>query len=63
MVLLNFGDAAAEIQLPFPKKGTWKEMLDDDVRETPLTAVVTTQGAVQQISVPSHYGHVYVLRS
>ena len=63
MVLLNFGDAAAEIQLPFPKKGTWQEMLDNDVRETALTATVTAQGDLQQVSVPSHYGQVYVLQS
>jgi maltooligosyltrehalose trehalohydrolase len=62
MVLLNFGDATGAIQLPFPQKGTWQEMLDDDVREKPLTADVTVQGAFQQITVPSHYGYVYVLK-
>lgn len=62
MVLLNFGDAAAEIQLPFPRKGTWREMLDNDVRENPLTVIVTSQGELQQVSVPSHYGQVYVLQ-
>jgi 1,4-alpha-glucan branching enzyme len=62
MVLLNFGDATAEIQLPFPRKGTWREMLDNDVRENPLAVIVTAQGELQQVSVPSHYGQVYVLQ-
>jgi maltooligosyltrehalose trehalohydrolase len=62
MVLLNFAAADGEIQLPFPRKGIWKEMLDDDVRESPLTLAVPAPGALQKVSVPSHYGCVFLLQ-
>ncbi len=61
MVVLNFGDAEAQIQLPFPKAGAWKEMLDDDVRNVPLTMNVTSQAA-QVVKVPSHYGYIFLLQ-
>ena len=62
MVALNFGDAAADIQLPFPRRGVWREMLDDDVRSTPFAINISAQGAVQRITVPSHYGWVLILQ-
>ncbi|HEU4414884.1 MAG TPA: alpha-amylase family glycosyl hydrolase [Candidatus Angelobacter sp.] len=62
MVALNFGDAAADIQLPFPRRGVWREMLDDDVRSTPFAINISAQGAAQRITVPSHYGWVLILQ-
>ncbi|MGC2695216.1 MAG: hypothetical protein WA738_05435, partial [Candidatus Angelobacter sp.] len=62
MVALNFGDAPGDIQLPFPKKGLWKEMLDDDVRSAPFTINIAAQGALQKFTVPSHYGSVFLLQ-
>ncbi|KIW30198.1 uncharacterized protein PV07_05958 [Cladophialophora immunda] len=58
MVLLNFADAAGSITLPFPKAGTWTEMIDADTRT--LTVQVPVDGAEVSTDVPSHYGHVFV---
>ena len=59
MVLVNFDDNAGTISVPFPKAGTWTEMLDADVRN--LTLNVASAGAVQTITVPSNYGMIFVL--
>jgi maltooligosyltrehalose trehalohydrolase len=59
MVLLNFGAAAGQIQVPFPKAGTWTEMLDADQRTFALT--VANDGDVETVTVPSNYGMVFVL--
>ena len=58
MVLLNFGDAEATINVPFPKAGTWQEMLDADVRA--MTISVANDGDSQTVSVPSHYGLIFL---
>jgi 1,4-alpha-glucan branching enzyme len=57
-VLLNFADAAGQISVPFPKAGTWQEMLDADQRSYSVT--VAADGDVQTIAVPSNYGMVFV---
>ena len=54
MVLLNFADSASTITLPFPKAGTWTEMIDADIRTQTLT--IASDGATQSVSVPSNYG-------
>ncbi|HVP46329.1 MAG TPA: alpha-amylase family glycosyl hydrolase [Bryobacteraceae bacterium] len=59
MVLVNFGDSAGTISVPFPKAGTWTEMLDADVRN--MTISVAAAGAVQTITVPSNYGMIFAL--
>ena len=59
MVLVNFADSAGTISVPFPKAGTWTEMLDADVRN--LTISVAAAGAVQTITVPSNYGMIFAL--
>ena len=59
MVLVNFADSAGTISIPFPKAGTWTEMLDADMRN--LTLNVAAAGAVQTITVPSNYGMIFVL--
>lgn len=58
MVLVNFGDSSAVITLPFPKAGTWTEMIDADVQT--LTLQIANDGAMQNVNVPSHYGRVFV---
>ena len=58
MVLLNFSDNTNSLSVPFPKAGTWRELIDNDVRT--LTLNVSSDGAVQTITVPAHYGLVFV---
>ena len=62
MVALNFGVTAVDIQIPFPKRGVWQEVLDDDVRSASFTINIPAQGASQRITVPSHYGWVFILQ-
>jgi 1,4-alpha-glucan branching enzyme len=58
MVLLNFSDTAGTINVPFPKAGMWREMIDADVRVQTIT--VAADGATQAITVPSSYGLAFV---
>jgi 1,4-alpha-glucan branching enzyme len=60
MVLLNFGDGTTSISLPFPKAGTYREMLDDDVRQTSFDLAVHSDGESHTIIVPSHYGMIFI---
>jgi maltooligosyltrehalose trehalohydrolase len=54
MVLLNFSNDQGNIAVPFPKAGTWTDMLD----QTTVVSVVS-DGDVQIITVPSNYGRVF----
>ena len=58
MVLINFGASDATIQVPFPTAGTWQEMLDADLRI--LTISVAADQALQTLTIPSHYGMVFL---
>ena len=61
MVPLNFGDNSGSIALPFPKAGTYREMLDDDARPARFDITIASDGDVPPaIIVPSHYGFVFV---
>jgi 1,4-alpha-glucan branching enzyme len=60
MVLLNFADTAGSIGVPFPASGTWREMIDDINRPAHLDLNVGSAGDVQQLTVPSNYGQVWV---
>jgi maltooligosyltrehalose trehalohydrolase len=60
MVLLNFGDNSGSIAVPFPKTGTYREMLDDDARPASFDITVASDGEVHTVIVPSHYGFVFV---
>ena len=55
MALLNFADSAGTISVPFPKAGTWQEMLDGN-----QTISVPFDGAVQTVTVPSNYGMIFI---
>ena len=60
IVILNFSDAQQSIALPFPETGTYREMIDTDVRSTPYDIVVGNANQMVTIDVPSHYGYVFV---
>jgi 1,4-alpha-glucan branching enzyme len=60
MIVLNFADANASISLPFPKAGTWREMLDADVRPVSLDLAVGANEEVHTVAVPSNYGMVFL---
>lgn len=59
LVLLNFSDGEQSVNVRFPSEGTYREMLDDDVRVTPFTITVNDDTPVT-ITVPSNYGYVFV---
>lgn len=61
MVLLNFANTTGQITVPFPKAGTWKEMLDADQRTYVVN--VANDGDPQTITVPSNYGMVFIRQS
>ncbi len=46
--------------LPFPEPGTYREMIDNDVRQTPYDIVVSSANQDVTIEVPSNYGYVFV---
>jgi maltooligosyltrehalose trehalohydrolase len=58
MVLLNSSATSGTISVPFPKAGTWQEMIDADART--LTISVGADGESQSITVPSNYGWAFV---
>jgi 1,4-alpha-glucan branching enzyme len=60
LVLVNFSDAAAAVNAPFPVAGTWREMLDDSLRPTPLEVQPATDGATVVLQVSSNYGQIWV---
>jgi 1,4-alpha-glucan branching enzyme len=63
LIYLNFSDTPQSIAIPFPKAGTYREMIDDGVR-TPshLDITVTRDGDVVPLPqpVPSNYGYIFV---
>ena len=59
LVLLNFSASAGTISIPFRAAGLWVEKIDADVNPTNINVV--TAGDSHTITVPSWYGHVYVL--
>jgi 1,4-alpha-glucan branching enzyme len=60
LVLINFSDAAGAVNAPFPVAGTWREMLDDSLRATPLEVSPAQDGALVSLVVPSNYGQIWV---
>jgi 1,4-alpha-glucan branching enzyme len=59
IVLTNFSANAGTITVPFPKAGAWIEKVDADVN--PTTVNVASDGDLQTLTVPSWYGHIYLL--
>ena len=60
IVVLNFSDTQQSISLPFPEPGAYREMIDNDVRQTPYDIVVSSANQNVTINVPSNYGYVFV---
>jgi maltooligosyltrehalose trehalohydrolase len=61
MVFLNFSDTEQSLTVPFPVPGTYREMLDDDIRgPSHLEIQVTSVGQSQTVQIPSNYGQIYV---
>ena len=61
MVFLNFSDSDQSLTVPFPVVGTYREMLDDDIRgSTPLEISITSPGQSHTVPIPPNYGQVYV---
>jgi 1,4-alpha-glucan branching enzyme len=61
MVLLNFSDSDRTLSVPFPEPGTYREMLDDDRRASPLQVTVNTADEVHAVRIPSNYGQIFML--
>jgi 1,4-alpha-glucan branching enzyme len=60
LVILNFSDASAQVNAPFPAAGAWREMLDDTLRPTPLEVEPAADGTTIALQVPSNYGQIWV---
>lgn len=60
LVLANFSSGDGSVNAPFPAAGTWREMLDDSFRVTPLEVTVSTAGQQIALTVSSNYGQVWV---
>ena len=55
MIVLNFSDGKQTVSLPFPKAGTYKELLDEQEQ-----LVVSADGEVHEVTVNSNYGAVFI---
>ncbi len=60
LVLLNFGGGNSTVVAPFPAAGTWREMVDDSFRTSPLEVTPTSDGESISVTVNSYYGQVWV---
>src|SRR5277367_524978 len=60
LVLLNFGSGNSTVAAPFPAVGTWREMVDDSFRTTPMEVTATSAGQAISVTVNSNYGQVWV---
>jgi maltooligosyltrehalose trehalohydrolase len=59
MVALNFSGSSGTITLPFPKAGVWTEQIDASAN--PRTITVAAANDLHAVTLPSWYGHVYLL--
>jgi len=60
MVFLNFSDAHQSISVPFPEPGSYREMIDDDVRATPFEIAVNSANQIITVDVPANYGYLFI---
>ena len=60
VVFLNFSDTAQAVTVPFPQPGTYRELVDERRRATPLTLGGGATGDPMSATVPSNYGYVFV---
>jgi maltooligosyltrehalose trehalohydrolase len=60
LVFLNFSDAQTSLSVPVDEPGTYREMIDDDIRPGPFEIPITAPGQRIAVDVPSHYGLIFV---
>jgi 1,4-alpha-glucan branching enzyme len=60
VVILNFSNNDQTITIPFSKAGTYREMINNDVRPHPWEITVHNDGDTISLTVPSNYGYVFV---
>jgi 1,4-alpha-glucan branching enzyme len=60
LVFLNFSNDQQEIAVPFPAAGTYREMIDADIRPTPYDIAITAPGQSVTVAVPANYGYIIV---
>ena len=60
LVFLNFSDSQQPIWVPFPEAGTYREMIDDSLRSTPLEISVSSAEQFIKVDVPSNYGYIFI---
>jgi 1,4-alpha-glucan branching enzyme len=61
LVFLNFSDQTKQLTIPSPAAGTFREMLDDDIREAPLEMAVQRTGDPITVTIPSNYGCIFTV--
>jgi hypothetical protein len=60
IVFLNFSDKPQSLSVSFPEPGTYREMIDDDVRSTPFQVSASSANQPITVNVPSHYGYIFI---
>ncbi len=60
VVLLNFSNNDQGVTISFPKAGTYREMINNDVRAQPWEITVHNDGDTVPVTIPSNYGYVFV---
>ena len=60
LVFLNFSDTHQSILVQFPEPGTYREMIDNDVRSRPFDISVGDPNQSIALDVPPNYGYVFV---
>jgi len=61
MVFLNFSGVERDISIPFPKAGTYREMIDNPRADgQPFEITVEHDDQVRQVTVPSNYGQIFI---
>jgi 1,4-alpha-glucan branching enzyme len=60
LVLLNFSNSDQGATIPFSKAGTYREMINNDVRSQPWEITVHNDGDTVLLTIPSNYGYVFV---
>ena len=60
LVFLNFSDRHQPVSVPVDRPGTYREMIDRDVRQTPFEITIASAGEDMTVEIPSHYGFVFV---
>ena len=60
MILINFGNAAGELTVPFPKAGRWIEQLNSPEDQEGEVIDVSSDHTAVSVHVPSNYGKLFI---